>query len=280
MIRVDAIREVGIMDEENFIYWDDIDWGYRFKLSNYRVVTYSRSIIWHKMGVAQRTNTFGTYYFWRNRVHFFIKYCTIDSLDKFAMKLFDEIFQSMYSCNYIGKYSSIKTILMAVDDSLNNIRGKALDNRILEIEKIEDKFEKVIKNKSNIIIMNNSEFKVLRNIVNKIKTVNEMAKITITADNIEGLKKQFSEFNISNISSLNNLSEYDLICKTCSHVFEERYSVQNEMVYIDKFFNIISSSDDIKYMKNYDNIYNMLKSIWYPLLLRKIIECNNILNLK
>lgn len=272
MVRVDAIRKVGIMDEGNFIYWDDIDWGYRFKLAGYRVVTDSKSLVWHKMGVAQKTNTFGTYYFWRNRVHFFIKYCSVEEVEEFALKLFDEIFESMYSCNYIGKYSSTKTILMAVDDALNNIRGKALDNRIMEIEKIEDKFTDVVKDKNNIIVINNSEFKILRDIINKIKTVNESVNITIVTDSRDDLNNQFDDLNILIINSLDNLSEYDLICKTCYHIFDGRNNIEKGTVYVDRFFNTISSFKDIEYVKNYDNTYTMLKNIWYPVLISKMIE--------
>lgn len=272
MVRVDAIRKVGIMDEGYFIYWDDIDWGYRFKLAGYRVVTDPKSLVWHKMGVAQKTNTFGTYYFWRNRIHFFIKYCSVEEVQKFTLKLFDEIFQSMYSCNYIGKYSSARTILIAVSDALNNIRGKALDNRIMEIEKIKDKFADVVKDKNNIIVINNSEFKILRDVINKIKAVNESTNITILTESISDLNNQFNEFNILSLNSLKNLSEYDLIFKTCYHIFDERDDIENGIVYVDRFFNTIACRKDIEYVENYDNTYTMLKNIWYPVFLSKMLE--------
>ncbi len=41
MVRADAVKQngVGIMPEDNFIYWDDMEWGYRIKLAGYHVVT-------------------------------------------------------------------------------------------------------------------------------------------------------------------------------------------------------------------------------------------------
>ena len=33
MVRADTVKQkgVGIMPEDNFIYWDDMEWGYRIK---------------------------------------------------------------------------------------------------------------------------------------------------------------------------------------------------------------------------------------------------------
>lgn len=275
MVRVDAIKKVGIMDEGNFIYWDDIDWGYRFKLKGYRVVTYSKSIVWHKMGVAQKTNTFGTYYFWRNRVNFFISHTKKEDLESFALKLFNEMFQAIYSCNYIGKYSSAKTISMAVDDALNGVRGKALENRIFDLEKVKDKFSNIIKDKKNILIINKSELKALRDVTNNIKCIDKNININIAVDNVEGLDNQFKDINILNLSSINDFHKYDIILKTCYHIFDIRNNIDDGIIYIDRFFNTIIDNEDRDYIKNYDNTYDMLKNVWYPVLLNKILELKN-----
>lgn len=272
MVRADAIKKIGIMDEANFIYWDDIEWGYRFKMAGYRVVSYSRSIAWHNMGVSHKTNTFGTYYFWRNRVYFFTKYCNSEQIKKFSLKLFDEIFQALYSCNYIGKYSSIRTIIRAVDDALNGVRGKTKKNRIMKLEKIPSKFNDVVENKHNILIINNSELKVLRDVINRIKFLNENARVTIAIDNVDKLMGQFENLDILNVGNIRNLDEYDCVLKTCHHIFDERYNIDDRLVYVDRFFNIIESDKDREYVKNYDNSYDMLKNIWYPVLLDKILE--------
>ncbi|HBT18099.1 MAG TPA: glycosyltransferase family 2 protein, partial [Firmicutes bacterium] len=105
LVRTEAVKKAGLMDEGNFIYWDDIEWGYRIKEYGYRVVALSESKVWHKMGVAAKTNTFGTYYFWRNRINFFVKYLPQNLLHRFAEQIFSEVFQAIYSCNYAGKHS-------------------------------------------------------------------------------------------------------------------------------------------------------------------------------
>lgn len=77
MVRADAVKQngVGIMPEDNFIYWDDMEWGYRIELAGYRVVTLAEAKALHQMGAnTKKENTFINYYMWRNRTNFFMRF--------------------------------------------------------------------------------------------------------------------------------------------------------------------------------------------------------------
>ena len=50
MVRSDAIQEVGLLDEEFFMYGEDIDWCYRIKSGGWKVVYYSDAEIIHYKG--------------------------------------------------------------------------------------------------------------------------------------------------------------------------------------------------------------------------------------
>lgn len=281
LFRVDALKKIGTIDENYFIYWDDIDLCYRLKLAGYNVVAISNSKVWHKGGGTVRNNTFGTYYFWRNKVYFFVKYCNKEQLQKFSIKLFEQIFQAMYSCNYIGKYSSAKTIIRAVDDALNGIRGKALENRVFKLETVKDRFFEIFSNKKRILIINDTELKVLRDIINKIKLIDENSEICIfnKNDNLK-LELQLNNYNFISDYKLLNFNDYDLVCNTCYHIFDIRKSMDNNVnVYVDRYFNLVYDINDRKYVKNYDDVYKMLKDTWYPVLLYKIFELKNKVNL-
>lgn len=73
MLRTSAVRKVGIMPEENFIYWDDMEWGYQFNQAGYKVAAYGKARVWHKGGGRTGGTTFNNYYLWRNRIRFFFK---------------------------------------------------------------------------------------------------------------------------------------------------------------------------------------------------------------
>lgn len=70
MLRTETVKKVGIMPEENFIYWDDMEWGYRFNKAGYKVAAYGKAKVWHKGGGRNGKTTFNNYYMWRNRLKF------------------------------------------------------------------------------------------------------------------------------------------------------------------------------------------------------------------
>jgi GT2 family glycosyltransferase len=48
LARSDAIKEVGLLDERFFIYYEDTDWGVRMRKHGRRVVTVASAKAWHK----------------------------------------------------------------------------------------------------------------------------------------------------------------------------------------------------------------------------------------
>lgn len=50
LVRTSVIKKIGVMPEENFLYWDDTEWGVRCNLAGYRVAAVGSSIVEHRMG--------------------------------------------------------------------------------------------------------------------------------------------------------------------------------------------------------------------------------------
>ena len=50
LVRASVIRKIGPLPEENFLYWDDTEWGYRCNLAGYKVASVGSSKILHSMG--------------------------------------------------------------------------------------------------------------------------------------------------------------------------------------------------------------------------------------
>jgi GT2 family glycosyltransferase len=48
LVRSAAIREVGLLDERFFMYYEDTDWGVRMRKRGWRVVTVPSAKVWHK----------------------------------------------------------------------------------------------------------------------------------------------------------------------------------------------------------------------------------------
>ncbi|HTX60796.1 MAG TPA: glycosyltransferase family 2 protein, partial [Methanobacterium sp.] len=54
MVRMKAIREVGLLDEDFFMYGEDIDWCYRFKEKGWKIIYYGEEQIIHYKGGSGR----------------------------------------------------------------------------------------------------------------------------------------------------------------------------------------------------------------------------------
>lgn len=272
LVRAEAIKNAGLMDEGNFIYWDDIDWGYRIKKAGYKVVALSTSKVWHKMGAAAKVNTFGTYYFWRNRLHFFVKYSDEKTIQRFADKIFNETFQALYSCNYNGKHNSARTIMAALEDACNNIRGKAPAGRIMELERLEPAIERLLSGKQRVLLIDCDDIKILRDIVNKITSLGVKELVLSARENsVQDLQVQFPNLRVEKYESCST-DGFELICQACYHIFDWHYhSDEKADVYIDRFLNVVSSSEDLNYVKNYHHTYEFFRNTFYPLFLDKLL---------
>ncbi|AAK80139.1 hypothetical protein HGI32_11810 [Clostridium acetobutylicum] len=56
--------------------------------------------------------------------------------------------------------------------------------------------------------------------------------------------------------------------------FEKLIRDKKDILYTDRFFNVILSESDREYACNYDYTYNLLKSTWYPVFKSKINMLN------
>ncbi|HEY0606098.1 MAG TPA: glycosyltransferase family 2 protein [Herpetosiphonaceae bacterium] len=52
VLRSEVVREVGLLDEQFFMYGEDVDWCYRIKSYGWRIVYYPRSVIHHHKRAA------------------------------------------------------------------------------------------------------------------------------------------------------------------------------------------------------------------------------------
>ena len=66
LIRVAALKNVGLMDERFFFFWDDMDWGLQFKEKGYRVVAILTSVVYHPAFTEKRNPSIDLYYGTRN----------------------------------------------------------------------------------------------------------------------------------------------------------------------------------------------------------------------
>lgn len=71
MVRREAVLEVGGLDEEFFMYGEDIDWCFRIKEKGYKVVYYPEGKIIHYKGSSSKKRRFMTVYEFHRAMYIF-----------------------------------------------------------------------------------------------------------------------------------------------------------------------------------------------------------------
>lgn len=97
IVRREAILEIGGLDEDFFMYGEDIDWCYRIKEKGYKVVYYPEGEIIHYKGSSSKKRRFMTVYEFHRAMYIF------------------------YNKHYKGKYNFLVTVLVYAGITLKMI---------------------------------------------------------------------------------------------------------------------------------------------------------------
>jgi len=281
LVRVSAIKKVGLMPEENFIYWDDMEWGYKFKLNGYRVVAIQSSKVWHRTGGAG--NTFIDYYYLRNRIRFFAKYLSKEKLVEFAKTLLDTVMRAMY-CSYLkNKTHSIRTMLGAIDDALSNVTGKAVEGRIFPSQPEEYKVQNLLADKKRIIIIEpnlddvNSRMIVLECIIKKLMSIKEGLEIIgAVSDVIASEANKDLNFRLIDKNEINNI-DCDLIFQSTEHILSNINELNMDYVWIDCYLNMICDEKDYYAIKGFQHFYQIIMTFILPIFMEKLLKLRSVL---
>jgi GT2 family glycosyltransferase len=160
MVRTSVVKEVGIMDEGFFLYWDDIDWCARIRRQGYKILGVGSSKIWHKMGGTVKTSTLPNYYWTRNSIYYFNKYVADDIRKKSLRKILEYYYEAIYTCRFYGKRKTAITFCEAIKDALKGRRGKIGAGQFSEVEKNQRfSIDDLMKDGNRLFMLNNRYYK-------------------------------------------------------------------------------------------------------------------------
>lgn len=248
MIRREVIDKVGFMPEENFLYWDDTEWCYLCHQAGYEVASVGTSKALHAMGAKKETvNTFPTYYAWRNWISFFVKYTPEERLEKMAETFLSCIFQIVYDGLHTGERNRVRTVMMAYDDAVHGVTGKAGPDRIFPLDFNEQPYRKLFAGKDRIFIEENG-FPVL---AERVRCLAEELGFSVQwcAEPEEGAH----------------------IIALCSTIFEQE-DLSRQKTYIDINDCILDTEDDVLDVINFNYSKRAFLYAQKPLFLCKVKE--------
>ena len=265
MVRREVVEKVGAIPEDNFIYWDDMEWGYRVNLAGYKVAAISDAFVKHYMGTNSGTTYFSTYYFWRNRLNFFIKFTPKEKYENMISVLLENLFKTLYGCYYKGKNNQISVMMHAFDDAVHGKRGKASEGVILPKDEVKDRISELLEKSKSVLIDFNGDYKLLQDLIIKAKKTYRykesdsfFEKITIACTDMEEMGRQHPECNLLKREDSLPVADEEgtLVLKMCEHVGKiDDYSLK--VTYVDGYSNLLADETDITHFRNMNYIQNL-----------------------
>lgn len=289
MIRREVLLECGGMDEDFFIYYDDIELAYRIKQYGYKVVSLGSVRAWHKSSMRQKaTNTFVKYYLTRNRYRFFAAYMPETYTERFAETILRRAFTFMYGSFYKGRKDIFDTEKYILEDFIREKRGKAGERRVNELQKDGyHKIEEEMRGCRRILIYpaeDVSEYCVVKLcerlwamdcgtevVICLAKGIENKAELC--AERLKERRRGSGKKDIQIYASGETDPElpYDKTVYFCDHVKDIQKNVL-PAIYIDSHDNMIANEQDYYYFRNYESSYSFFRGLYYDSIIETVCK--------
>ncbi|MGH7792170.1 MAG: glycosyltransferase family 2 protein, partial [Thermodesulfobacteriota bacterium] len=205
LVRVSALKEVGLMDQRFFIFWDDMDWGLQFKKNGYRVVAILNSIAYHLAFTEKRSALMDFYYGNRNSLLTYAK--------DFAYLRRAIIFYSFlrYKCKvltFLGLNGRRDVMKLGFESIFDFIRGRWGKKDLRNISKDEESKSCNFPEKtSKVLILNGGNTNEIYDALGILKKLFPNAAYTLlmTDDRLDMFNFRFDQ-----IVQINTKSQYNL----------------------------------------------------------------------
>lgn len=264
MARLDAVKRFGLMPEENFIYWDDVEWSKKCQLAGYRTVAISTASVWHNHSNVEEPSCFTKYYLTRNMLKFFSKYLDDSEIDTFKEKIMEEIYTLQFMLAYQGAFELSEAVMFAWKDFLDHKYGKADSWKIQIQGKYDSSFVRAFEGKK--IVLHGNELlgfphamtDVFFNRLQKIRNVSFFIVDTACEEIIRCMKKYNIQYTVISSSEVRSENEEYHTLSYCDHIKGVNH-MENNQIYMDVFLNCISSQEELAYLKRFRILFNEFK---------------------
>ncbi len=253
MVSASAIRAVGMMPDDNFLYWDDTEWGFLMKQAGFEVAALADAKMYHSANPMRRCdNTKVNYYLTRNCLNFFMKYTHPEKCMKMSIVLLRSIFESFYLHRMGQAHNMAQSDLTALNDAIYGLRGIAPASRILANDENGLGFVNFFEEHEAVYMEDDDPFleQVIRQINPDIRFLQLPQKDAVT---------------IVRCKSILGIKDFDY-----------QLDFSDEVVYIDKNYRMLATREDAKLVKDYEAGLQLFLYAMQPAVLRRISETRGI----
>ena len=128
LIKSDVIKDIHLLDENYFLYLEDVDYCMRCSLAGYKILFVARSKIYHKVSISSKKQNYllPLYYVTRNRFYFVKKFNP--RLFYLSFPIISLIF--LVKCGFWilnGELEKIKVVKFSIKDFILKRMGKSTE---------------------------------------------------------------------------------------------------------------------------------------------------------
>lgn len=249
MVSAAAVEKAGLMPEDNFLYWDDTEWGYAVKKAGFEVVALGDAKLYHSANPMHRCDdTKVNYYLTRNCLNFFMKYTKPERCAKMSIVLLRSIYESFYLHRMGHAHNMAQSDMSALFDALYHVRGRAAQNRILDNDENGLGFVNFFEEREAVYMEDDDPFleQVIRQINPSLvflQLPRPDAVTIVRCDSILGIR----DFHFS-------------------------IDFSEDVVYIDKNYRMLATHEDARQVKDYEAGLQSFLYAMQPVVLRCIEE--------
>lgn len=265
MMKRETLLEVGLMQQDFFLYWDDDDWGMRFNAAGYKVASISASRVWHKRGNQTMVTNFNRYYAHRNRIVFFMKYLPADRREAFAKHILRELYTSCSAIALKGDDNMLHTMVYAFDDAIHHVMGKAPEYKVPPLQEV-TRLRDLVQDAASIRFILNGDFVALGRILENIRKINERFELILCVRDCPDARKEAEHQYPQAIVSEQMDKEADITLKLCTHIFEVE-DITREGIYIDPWCNLLLTEEEFRIGRSHKENQELFVKMWLPVVM-------------
>lgn len=267
MVRRKVIDRIGPMPEENFIYYDDIEWCFRCREAGWKVAAANKAKAWHKGGAAIQTTTFSVYYINRNKTRFYMRYFPekfqteeerMEAIGHRADVILRDMFEGCYVCRQQGQLNVLKTRMDAFLDAMEGKTGKAEAWKIRPHEHTYlDRFKEVMGKAGKIALYTHGDEANTSRVLSFLRIVEQERGQAMEIFLVDRESQGKSLFGLTVLPELpGRESDYDYVLHVCRHVYKLELE-EPDACYVDGWGNLMLGGEDFGKILDYRKMLEM-----------------------
>lgn len=273
--RVDAVKKTTLFPEENFLFWDDIDFTYQFKKAGYKVMSLASAKVYHKGKKKPVTNTALGYYGMRNRVKFFSKYEEQDRLPHFCRNILEQYFHTFFGSASKGFLKANSSRMFALDDFVHKCYGRIADYKLYKMDEKQDSLHFALKNVKSVLIEYPEDESLLEAVgvlcrrLDEYPEIEKAVLVKNPGDEKHG-KNVLRRYYEKEIHFTDAYTD-ELVMKPCIHFRNVQENIFPK-IWFDKYLNCIVDEDGYDRVQAFSYMKDFFVNTLYEWLMAGILE--------